>query len=115
MRGSLYLKRHYQDYTRNAKKSGWEWKLTKRQFKIITQKPCTYCGAPPKPRLFRRHNKDCVSVEPLNGIDRIDPKRGYVKGNVTPCCIICNRLKSSFPLAKFLDQVAAIAKHMKLT
>ena len=36
---------------------------------------------------------ECNGQYLYNGIDRIDNKLGYIKGNMTPCCKICNHAK----------------------
>ena len=43
-----------------------------------------------------------------NGIDCIDSSKGYVEGNVVPCCKSCNEMKSSKSSEDFLRQVEAI-------
>lgn len=50
----------------------------------LLHEPCRYCG-----------------LEPSLGIDRIDSARGYVEGNVDPCCMTCNFLKHEETLDDF--------------
>lgn len=54
--------------------------ITEEQFGNLTDSNCTYCDGP----------------LPLSGIglDRIDDLKGYVQGNVLPCCGECNRIRS---------------------
>ena len=56
--------------------------LTIEQFKEIISKPCHYCGTKPFRNIQYRGNDKYKS----NGIDRINPSRGYEPGNVVPCC-----------------------------
>lgn len=46
-----------------------------------------------------------------NGIDRIDSAKGYVEGNVVPCCKFCNEMKSDKSRDEFLQLIAAIYQH----
>ena len=42
---------------------------------------CHYCGGP-----LNEHG---------SGLDRMDNSKGYIRGNVVPCCKDCNTLKSN--------------------
>ena len=44
----------------------------------------------------------------INGVDRIDNKKGYVTGNVTPACRYCNSAKNDRKLKYFLHWVAEV-------
>lgn len=46
---------------------------------VLTSKPCFYCQLP--------LGKTGI------GLDRIDNARGYVDGNVLPCCTLCNYVR----------------------
>ena len=80
-------------YKLSAKKRHNDWQLTDEQFFNITEMPCWYCGTLPAPR---------------NGIDRRDNTKGYVQGNVVPCCSDCNRAKLVLTEAKFLELIKRI-------
>lgn len=75
-----------------AKERGYKWALTREQFAHLTRQDCFYCGV--EPRQIRRvetgrNGKPYV----YNGLDRVDNERGYVLGNVVPCCGDCNYAK----------------------
>lgn len=42
------------------------------------------------------------------GLDRLNSDLGYNIQNVKPCCTVCNRLKSNFPLEHFLNHLKLI-------
>jgi hypothetical protein len=102
---------------RNTVRRGWEFSLSLKEFKVISKLPCTYCGVGPSNIQCGRYNDggtmkiDAQMELCYSGIDRIDSSRGYVHGNVVPCCSVCNRMKSAMPLDDFLDAIARIQRH----
>lgn len=40
-----------------------------------------------------------------NGIDRVDPTKGYIIDNCVPCCTTCNYMKRILQRDEFLDHV----------
>lgn len=79
-------------YARDSVKRGISFRLTFKQFAAVFGKPCRYCGMPGS----------------SNGLDRVDNTRGYEPDNVVPCCIICNRMKSSASMSEFFAHCARI-------
>jgi len=92
----------YNKYKYNAKKRGYEWNLTKEQFKELTQQDCYYCGVKPK---NKSKNTNCFGDFIYNGIDRIDNAKGYTIDNVVPCCKLCNQAKMDLTLQEFKDWI----------
>lgn len=78
-----------------AKSRNINFCLTEQQMYDLLNSPCTYCGC-----------KNC------NGIDRIDSSKGYELGNVTPCCAMCNRMKSNYSLEAFKSHIQKIYKYL---
>jgi hypothetical protein len=76
-----------------AKRRQKTWDLSVEEAARLLVRPCTYCGALPNP---------------LNGLDRIDNTRGYVSGNVTPCCARCNIAKSTMTVEEFLSWAQSV-------
>jgi len=71
-----------------AKKRG-QLELSKQEYiELIKPNLCDYCKGPLSPT---GHN-----------IDRIDSSLGYVKGNMVPCCTLCNTRKGYLEGAGFL-------------
>jgi hypothetical protein len=76
----------YTDYISNCRRKNVFWELTLRDVYELTSRQCHYCGRPPA--LHRRGYT-------YNGMDRLDPKQGYVKKNVVTSCFECNSIKSN--------------------
>lgn len=75
------FKARFNTAKKRAKKRNLEWNLTLEEYKsLLIPNMCHYCEAP-------------VSVYGV-GLDRLDNEKGYVWGNVEPCCAGCNKLKS---------------------
>jgi hypothetical protein len=72
------VNKKWSQYLSGAKTRGLTFELTKEEFEGLVTKSCYYCGEPPNP---------------LNGIDRRNNDNGYCRGNVVPCCSICNMSK----------------------
>lgn len=93
-------------YSKSALIRGFEWTLTREQFRAVCEQPCHYCGSPPSERQHRNLSGACKT----NGIDRIDSNLGYITSNVVPCCTICNLAKSDTPYAEFSAWLDRIVK-----
>lgn len=92
-------------YKNSAKRNNRDWLLARDFFFEMIAKPCSYCGRD-KTNLFK-NNRGSVNY---TGLDRLDNTIGYVKDNVVPCCIICNRAKrgiSSMDFRKYLEDLTA--------
>lgn len=97
-------------YKRGAAKRGLPWSISGRQFDALTKSTCFYCRrAPSTTRKSRRDTGSFV----YNGIDRYNPKRGYVRGNVVPCCAICNRAKSNLTTSEFYEWIKSLVMEYK--
>jgi len=105
-RKSILLKSHIRMKTTKGKYSlllscskrrGVSVSISYSVFTKLNSKPCYYCGG-------------CLP-ETGYGIDRVNSKRGYVIGNVRPCCEICNKAKLSMTEKQFRTWVLRVAKH----
>jgi hypothetical protein len=96
-------------YRRNAKKRGISFELTDEEcFQLFTS-DCHYCGSPPK---NTRMQHDCYGEFTYSGIDRIDNTKGYVLGNIAPCCTICNIAKGRQTLEEFKLWIQQTYRHL---
>jgi hypothetical protein len=50
----------------------------------------------------------------LSGIDRLDNSKGYVSGNVVPCCSVCNHAKHNLASDRYIEHCKAVARHNSL-
>ncbi len=107
-------------YRSGAKGRGHTFELSFEYFVSHAIQNCHYCGAKP-----RKHNKylnsdgffshprsgrkDPSVIEKawieLNGLDRIDNDKGYIEGNIVPCCTICNYAKHSLTYEEFITYI----------
>lgn len=97
----------YRTYERGAIRRGIRFELGSKQFASLTSKSCYYCGDPPSQS---HHSLRTCSPYIYNGIDRINPIKGYITGNCVPCCGICNWMKGRLTRSKFLRQCRKIMK-----
>jgi len=89
-------------YKSGSRRRKIKYELTEKQFAEITQKDCYYCGA--KPSGIAKY-PEVNGAYIYNGIDRIDNNKGYVMGNVVPCCKICNRAKNISTTKEYKDWI----------
>lgn len=92
-------------YKYSAKRRGLIFLLSDDEVRTLFAKPCHYCGrAPSSVCKARGHHGEFT----WNGIDRIDPARGYEQGNVVTACATCNLAKQSLTGGEFLSLVQRI-------
>jgi hypothetical protein len=92
-------------YSYDAKRRGFAFDLTKDDFKNITKQPCFYCGENPSKVFGAKGNNGTYTY---TGVDRIDSNKGYIKGNVIPCCSFCNTMKMNLNYNEFLFRIKKI-------
>ena len=68
--------------------------LTLAEYTEFISHPCFYCGGP--------------LADYGTGLDRINPKIGYVNGNVRPCCRRCNVAKNDMREEEFKELILRI-------
>lgn len=88
----------YRQYVNSANRRKIDLTLSESEMISIYFMPCHYCGHKPGK---------------LNGIDRIDNTKGYCKGNVVPCCKLCNFMKGTLDVDVFIDKVKSIFRNHK--
>lgn len=84
-------------YELDANRFHREFRLTLNDFILIVSQPCFYCGESQEQR----------------GIDRWDNSKGYILTNCLSCCSICNMMKKSMTMDKFIMKVKQIAERHK--
>jgi len=103
--GEGALRAVLRQYKYSAKRRKLLFALSDEEARALFTKPCHYCGsAPSNISKGRDRNGDFV----WNGIDRVDPARGYEHGNVVTACAKCNLAKQSLTGSEFLAQVQRI-------
>lgn len=99
----------YAQTKQSAKARGYEWKISEDKFHELAQQACRYCGSPPSNETAPRYGR--YGTYRYNGIDRQDSTKGYVEGNMVPCCWRCNRAKCNMTLQEFLDWAGRLYAH----
>ena len=107
-RGEAAFNVLFSAYKRSARVRGHSFQLSQELFRKLTQQVCHYCGQAPSKVHKPSH---CNGMYVYNGIDRVDNSKGYVRGNVVACCVVCNRWKQARSQEKFLEQVKKIYEH----
>lgn len=100
----------YSRYKYRAKRKGIPFELDVEEFKRLTSGSCHYCGSMPSRAGMRSGRKVYTDPYIYNGVDRVDSAKGYVAGNMVPCCTICNTAKMDRPLGEFLDWISRLKK-----
>lgn len=100
----------WQSYKKGAKDRGLEWQLEKNTFFEMTQQNCFYCDK--NPEMARKARNGKLSDFIYNGLDRVDPSKGYTLENVVSCCKNCNRMKRDLTLSEFKEHIFSIANHL---
>lgn len=78
-----------------AKQRNKALEISFEEFKELWKEPCHYCGG------------EVLSA----GLDRVDSKYGYVKGNIVRCCEKCNRAKNDMTVMEFIEHCKRIIAH----
>lgn len=69
---------------------------------------CHYCNGVPS-NLLKLNNK---VIGRYQGIDRVDNNKGYISGNIVPCCKYCNSFKSNRTKIEFMDHLSRLYWYM---
>ena len=105
--GEASFNRLFSRMKRDAKKRNYEFDISKEKVKKITKQPCFYCGVLPSSRIKRDGNGNYI----YNGIDRMDNTKGYIEGNVVPCCKTCNIAKRAMTITEFFAWIKRVYEH----
>lgn len=96
--GSLNSKLYY-SYKKGAKQRGKEFSLSKEFFSAMVSQNCHYCNGEPNNTML--YSKGSDRKLKYSGLDRVDNTKGYVAGNVVPCCFQCNKAKQTMSSSDF--------------
>jgi len=101
-------------YNRQSIRRGYDWCLTKQDFRDLISKNCFYCGCEPSTEICIARHKNKNNTLIYNGVDRINNKIGYTKENSVTACFICNRMKMDLDYDIFIRQVKKINETQNL-
>lgn len=108
--GESALNSKLKDYIAQAERRGLPFELSRRHAKRIMSDFCFYCGSPP---LALTKKAGGYGEFAYNGIDRLNNEKGYIKGNVVPCCADCNWVKGRCSFGRFVAWVERAANHLR--
>lgn len=98
----------YNLFCRDARKRGLRQTVGYAGFvRLCQMQSCHYCEAPIAREKGPRGNKPKSHA---SFIDRVDPRKGYVRGNCVPCCSPCNFAKNSYLTGLEMQVVGALRK-----
>lgn len=100
----------YGRYRRSASQRKIEWSISKEYSQELLMGRCDYCGSQPESVWPKWHLSELNGSITYSGIDRLDSKKGYVKGNCVSCCKTCNYMKRSLSVSEFyihIDKISA--------
>lgn len=101
-KGEAAFNSFYSRYKSNAKKRGFEFNLTKDEFRKLVQKPCFYCDNNTIKNYLHESKKVNGGYKYISGVDRVDNTKGYSIENCVPACSICNIAKHHHSPQEFL-------------
>lgn len=101
------VSRVYSEYKAAAKKFKRTFQLDLVCFAKIVQACCYYCGASPFAGPSSRTSRVTI---PLNGVDRVDSRVGYIETNVVSCCKFCNIAKRDRSAEDFIAHCKLVAQ-----
>ena len=105
----------YGSYKRAALRRGYEWNLSKKEFREIISKQCYYCGIPPESKYTTSSETPIIeNILIYNGVDRKNNGVGYSKENCITACGICNRMKMNLGYEQFIYKIKQIHKKLSL-
>jgi len=98
------INRLLKDYRAGAVKRGYEFSLEFDEFTSLLSGNCVYCGAEPYVHEYEKQYMQ-VTEEPYkhNGIDRINPNKGYSFDNCVSCCSKCNYAKHEMTIDEYKE------------
>lgn len=93
-------------------KRGLSCDLSGEEILRLVKSKCHYCGDI-NSNHFKYTQPNFYYDFYYNGIDRIDSSKGYIKGNVLPCCKTCNISKMDMNYNDFINHIVKIYNNIK--
>lgn len=93
-------------YRARAKRNNRLFMLMLDEFEQLTSNDCFYCGS--KPTQIHITRSKYIPDYLHNGIDRVDPTKGYSFDNCVSCCWTCNWMKKNLGQQDFYNHIARI-------
>jgi hypothetical protein len=110
-KGESNSHRVFLSYKNKAKKRNLNFEISEDEFRKITKENCFYCGEEPS-SIEKGENHYGIYV--YNGIDRVDNSKGYITGNIVPCCGNCNFAKRKMNVPEFYKWIRKVYNYSVL-
>lgn len=94
-----------------AKNRGFDWAISKKEFRELTQLNCFYCDSVPS---NNKSSQDNSGTYTYSGIDRMDNNLGYFLQNCVPCCKRCNVAKNDNSIDEFRAWVSTVYRKVNV-
>lgn len=92
-------------------KKGLTSNLSAKEVLDLVKLNCHYCNSEPSnQKIYKQRHFQYTFI--YNGLDRIDSKKGYIRGNVVTCCKKCNLAKSDMTYQDFINHIIKIYKNI---
>lgn len=101
----------YDRFNKRYSKKGLSCNIKGNELLQLLKSDCHYCGQEPSNVLEYKQKYFSYSFR-YNGLDRVDSSKGYIRGNVVPCCKKCNLAKSDMSYQDFLNHIIRIYKNI---
>lgn len=89
--------------------------ITAKDYELLCSEKCYYCGEPPKiTGRFKMRKYINTEELKLNGVDRLDPNKGYTIENCVACCTSCNYAKHILTKQDFINKIIKIYENLQL-
>jgi hypothetical protein len=98
-------------FNKRYEKKGLICNIKGNELLDLIKSDCHYCGEPPSNKMNYIQKYFSYQFH-YNGLDRINSKKGYIIGNVVPCCKKCNLAKSDLSYTDFINHISKIYKHI---
>lgn len=98
-------------FNKRYSKKGLNCNIKGKELLELLKSDCHYCGQEPSNSLEYKQKYFSYSFK-YNGLDRVNSSKGYIKGNVVPCCKKCNLAKSDMSYQDFINHIKRIYKNI---
>jgi len=109
--GEASFNQLFGQYKKHAEQRNLDFRLSKKEFRTLTQQNCFYCDSKPQGKCGTTKRNNGIYI--YSGIDRVDNSKGYIIDNCVPCCKVCNYMKLTSSKDNFIEHIFLIYKHLE--
>lgn len=111
--GEAAFNQLYYGYAVRADKRGYEFLLSREEFRDLVVRPCVYCGSccEATSKGLGKTSGDFM----YTGVDRANNCKGYTVENSVSCCSRCNWMKHAMDSDDFLAHIGRIYAYQTTT